>query len=248
MIISVINQKGGTGKTTTVVNLGSALQKAGKSILLVDLDPQGNMGYSLGISDSTHTIAEVFTGEVSFPAILVKSEGLLIAPADQRLSDAELSIYQTGGREYLLREMLKTAPESDFILIDCPPSLSLLTVNALTTSDAVLIPMQMEVLSLQGLDLIIQTIQRVKAALNPALKVLGILPVMLDKRRKLSSEIMQHIRENYEVKIFEASIRTSVRVSEAPSFGKSVIDYDPECTSARDYVRFAEEFLTEVDR
>lgn len=242
-IISVINQKGGTGKTTTAINLGCAFVRRAKNVLLVDLDTQGNLSYSLGINEFEKSMADVLLGDSKLEDILVEREGLKVAPADNQLADAELSLARTGGQEKALAEVLTNLKGYDFVLIDCPPSLSTLTINALLASDRVIIPMQMEVLSLQGLDQIIQTIDKVKSTFSKELDVEGVLPVMVDSRRKLSQEVKEHIQENYELRIFDSMIRNNVKASEAPSFGKSVIAYKPTSNSAVDYMHFADEIL-----
>ncbi|MBV6646280.1 MAG: ParA family protein [Cyclobacteriaceae bacterium] len=243
MIIAVVNQKGGTGKTTTTVNLGACLANQGKKVLLVDLDAQGSLSYSLGIGEVNKSIANVLLEDLPIRQILVDYEGLSVAPASIDLADAELSMTGMENREMILKEKLSGTSEFDFILVDCPPSLSLLTLNALTAAQHVIIPMQMEVLSLQGLDLITETIGKVRQVLNPDLSILGVLPVMVDKRRKLSSEVLNHIKENYDFKVFDSQIRTNVKASEAPSFGQSVLHYAPTSNSAKDYKTFTQEFL-----
>ena len=243
MIVSIVNQKGGTGKTTTAVNLGAVLARKKKKVLLIDLDPQGSLSYSLGISEFENSMADVLLGEVSINDTLQSAENMSVAPSDTGLADSELTIFQIENRESILKEAMGGVDKFDFVLIDCPPSLSLLTINALNASDRVIIPMQMEVLSLQGLDLIVNTISRIKDAYNPDLDILGILPVMVDRRRKLSMEVYDHIAENYQFKIFDSQIRTNVRATEAPSFGTSVIEYDPACNSAKDYMALGKEFL-----
>lgn len=242
-IIAIVNQKGGTGKTTTTVNLGCGLAKLGKKVLLVDLDAQGNLSYSLGILDINKSIGQVILGEVEFQDILVTREGLDVAPAEIDLADVEITIAGELARESLLRKILAKADGYDYVLIDCPPSLSLLTINALNAADRVIVPLQMEVLSLQGLDQIISTIKQIKEVLNNELEILGLLPVMVDSRRKLSHEIYEHIGENYDFKIFDSRIRTNVRASEAPSFGESLIAYAPTSNGAKDYMAFAKEIL-----
>jgi len=242
-IVSVINQKGGTGKTTTTINLGSALSKLGKRVLLVDLDPQANLSYSLGIEEPETTIADVFTGDKVLSEILIHRENLSIAPGANELVDIEISLVTQTDREHFLQNMLADAQDFDYILIDCPPSLSLLTVNALAASDEVVIPLQMEVLTLQGLSQILATVAKIRSAFNAKLKVKGIVVVMFDKRRKLSSEIEQYLQENIEEKIFQSRIRLNVKLAEAPSFGKSVLDYDPSSNGSQDYMALAEEFL-----
>ncbi len=243
--ISIVNQKGGTGKTTTVSSLGAVLAKAGKKILLVDLDPQGNLTYSLGVNEIEHTIGDVLMGDATAKQSIIhlQDEGLDLIPSSIDLANIEISLAQIEERELQLKKTLKGIGKYDFVLIDCPPSFSLLAVNSLSLSNEVIIPMQMTALSLQGLDLINATIEQIKDGLNPTLKVLGILPVMIDKRRKLSSEVKNYIQENFDIPLFESSIRNNVKAAEAPSFGKSVINYAPSSNSAKDYQEFGKEFL-----
>lgn len=242
-IVSVINQKGGTGKTTTTINLGSALSKSGKKILLIDLDPQANLSYSLGITEPANTLADVFAGVKTLKQILVHQNNLSVAPGSNELVDIEISLVNQEKREHFLKNILAGAKGYDYILIDCPPSLSLLTVNALAASDEVLIPLQMEVLTLQGLNQILATVEQIRAAFNPKLKVKGIVVVMYDKRRKLSTEIQEYLQENIAEKVFDARIRLNVKLAEAPSFGKSILDYDASSNGAKDYLALANEFL-----
>ncbi|WP_436516498.1 ParA family protein [Ekhidna sp. To15] len=242
-IISIVNQKGGTGKTTTSLNLGSALAKLGKKVLLIDMDSQGNLGYSLGL-DEGQTIADVFEGSNEIDQIIQEREGMHIVPSDMRLVDIELSLMDLDDRHNMLNSKIShLSSKYDHILIDCPPSLSILAVNSLYASDKVIVPMLMEVLSLQGLDQIIQTIDKINVSYSKDLEILGILPVMVDKRRKLSLEVKDYILENYEVKIFDSMIRNNVKASEAPSFGQSVIEYSPSSNSAKDYMNFANEIV-----
>lgn len=242
-IISIVNQKGGTGKTTTTINLGSALAKLGKSVLVVDMDSQGNLGYSLGL-DEGHSIVDVLEDKVDINSILQERESMDIIASDIRLVDLELSLIDLDDRHKVLSESLDNLSKSyDYILIDCPPSLSILAVNALYASDKIIIPMLMEVLSLQGLDQIINTIRKIQSSYDKQLEIWGILPVMVDKRRKLSEEVREYINENYDVRIFNSMIRNNVKASEAPSFGQSVISYAPTSNSANDYTAFAKEIL-----
>lgn len=243
-IVSVINQKGGTGKTTTTINLGSALQKLGKRVLLIDLDPQANLSYSLGITDPACTLADVFTGTKKLKDCLQDRDGLFVAPGSNELVDIEISLVNEKERERFLQQMLSEIKGFDYILIDCPPSLSLLTVNALAASKEVLIPLQMEVLTLQGLGQILNTVRQIKETLNPKLTVKGIVVVMYDKRRKLSSEIEDYLKENIDEYIFKQRIRLNVKLAEAPSFGKSVLDYDASSYGAKDYLGLAKEFIS----
>ncbi|MDQ4141823.1 MAG: AAA family ATPase [Bacteroidota bacterium] len=246
--VSIINQKGGTGKTTTTINLGRALSKLGKKVLLVDLDPQSNLSYSLGITEPKFTLADAFTGSKKIKEILVnKEENFFVAPGSHELVDIEISLVTQENRESFLKNILADVKGFDFILIDCPPSLSVLTVNALNASQQVLIPLQMEVLTLQGLNQILNTVKQVKTTLNPILKVKGIVIVMYDKRRKLSSEVEAFLQESVDEKIFLSKIRLNVKLAEAPSFGQSILDYDPASNGAQDYLAVAKEFL-EIQR
>lgn len=242
-VVAVINQKGGTGKTTTTINLGSALSKLGKKVLLLDLDPQSNLSYSLAVTNPDATLADVFQGEKSINDVIVEKNGLWIVPGSNELVDIEISLVSQPEREKFLKNILDQVKGFDFILIDCPPSLSVLTLNALSAAQEVLIPLQMEVLTLQGLDQIMNTVQKVKKAFNPKLKIKGIVVVMFDVRRKLSLEVLEYLQENVQEKIFRSQVRMNVKLAEAPSFGKSVLDYDSNSSGARDYAALAEEYL-----
>ena len=178
MIVSVVNQKGGTGKTTSTINLAKALELHGKRILLIDMDPQGSLTYSLGVVDIDKSIADVLYGDADLLEVIVEREGMDVIPASISLADVELSLVDVEDREYRLKYLLEKVDGYDFVIIDCPPSLSLLTINALAVSKYVIVPMLMEVLSLQGLDLISETLQKIKQSVNPELSVLGILPVV----------------------------------------------------------------------
>lgn len=241
-IVAVINQKGGTGKTTTTINLGSALSKMGHKVLLLDLDPQSNLSYSLAVASTDNTLAEAFIGTKALPEILIEKEGLWVVPGSNDLVDVEISLVSQPEREKFLKNLLADVKGFDYVLIDCPPSLSVLTLNALTAAHEVLIPLQMEVLTLQGLDQIMNTIKKVKKAFNPKLKIKGIVVVMFDVRRKLSLEVLDYLRENVQEKIFDSQIRLNVKLAEAPSFGKSVLDYDSSSNGAKDYKALAAEF------
>ena len=242
-VVAVINQKGGTGKTTTTINLGSALSKLGKKVLLLDLDPQSNLSYSLAITNAEPSLADVFLGNNSIKDVLVEKDGLWIAPGSNELVDIEISLVSQPERESFLKKILSEAKGFDYVLIDCPPSLSVLTLNALTAAQQVLIPLQMEVLTLQGLDQIMNTVEKVKKTLNPKLKIKGIVVVMFDVRRKLSQEVLEYLRGSVKEKIFDTHIRLNVKLAEAPSFGRSILDYDASSHGAKDYRALAEEFM-----
>ena len=246
MVTSIINQKGGTGKTTTAVNLGSALSIKKKKVLIIDLDPQGNLSYSMGINEMEYTMEDVLSGNKKIKEIIFDREGMMIAPADQRLSRLEFNSQDVP--EYLLRNALAQDKEYDHILIDCPPSLSYLTVNALSASDNVVIPVQLDVFSIQGLAQVMDTIDEMISSFNSELKILGVLPVLVDGRKKLTCEIKEYVKENFDICIFENQIRTNVKAAEAPSFGKSVINYCPASNSAEDYLKFSDEYLKKIEQ
>ena len=244
-ITTITNQKGGTGKTTISMNLGVALAMRGKKVLLIDFDPQANLTYSFGIHKPKNTIVEVLQGKQTIQTILVNKEGLDVAPSSSLLSDLELSIVNKIGREQLLKDRLKGLTGYDYVFIDSPPSLSILTINALTASTEVLIPLQMEILSLQGVTQLLKTIDEVKNVLNKKLKISGIVVSIYDSRRRLSGEVLNEIKNNLKEKIFNSVIRICVKITEAPSFAKSVLSYAPSSKGAIDYKNLAKEFLNE---
>jgi chromosome partitioning protein len=248
-IISIVNQKGGTGKTTSTVNLGKALVELGKKVLLLDLDPQGSLSYYLGANSNVWSISDVVLEDISFHNALIQREGLHIIPADISLADLELSLISYQGREQILKALLaQNVQEYDFVLIDCSPSLSVLTVNALVASNYVIIPLQLEVLTMHGLELILETIEQVKKTVNPALEILGILLLMYNKRRKITREVYSHIMKNYQfANVFETMVRTDVKLVEAPSFGQSVFSYAPQSNGAEDYLSLAREVITRIN-
>lgn len=239
MITSVINQKGGTGKTTTTVNLASALAKKKKRVLVLDLDPQGNLSYSLGVNEFEYSSSDFLLGTKGIKDVVIEREGFDVIPTDQRLSELE---FKAESPE-LLKNAIKKAEDYDFVLIDCPPSLSLLTINALTASEQAVIPIQLDVFSIQGLEQILNTIKQVREKYNKKLNVLGVLPVLVDGRKRLTVEVKDYVKENFDLKLFKTEIRTNVKAAEAPSFGQSVIHYAPYSNSAKDYSNFAAEFI-----
>ena len=246
MIISIVNHKGGTGKSTTTANLGSALANEGFKVLLVDLDAQGNLSYSLGITELNRSISHLFLEECLLQEAIYQYENLSVIPANHSLANVEISIANATERFNHLKDILAAAVGYDYILIDCPPSLSLLNANALNASQGVIIPMQMEVLSVKGLEMILETISTIKASINPDLEILGVLPVMADVRKNLYKEISEYVHENFSVPIFKNVIRSSVKAAEAPSFGKSVVHYAAASTAAKDYCLFAKELINQT--
>jgi len=245
MVISIVNHKGGTGKTTTTINLGSALSLLGHKVLLVDFDAQGSLSYSLGIDEHAPTISEVFYGERSIEQVLIEREGMHVLPANSILADVEFSMTKSEDRFGHLKSILSQLSDYDFVLIDCPPSLSLLTLNALVASDGVIIPMQMDVLAMRGLDSMLETIRNVHH-LNADLHIIGVLSLMGDQRKNMYQEVLNHIKTNYSIKVFKQSIRANVKTAEAPSFGMSVLRYAPSSGTALDYKQFAKELLKNI--
>jgi chromosome partitioning protein len=249
-IIAIANQKGGVGKTTTAVNLATALAAADKNVLLFDLDPQGNASTGLGISRQARAVTsyEVLLGTKPVKAATVATRVplLSVVAASVDLSGAEIELVGAERREYRLREALTAQVEAlpfDYVLIDCPPSLGLLTLNALVAAHAVLVPLQCEFYALEGLSHLVRTIERVKRHLNPALEIQGVVLTMFDKRNNLSDLVAADVRDHFGDKVYETVIPRNVRISEAPSHGKPVLLYDFRCPGAQAYVHLAGEVL-----
>ena len=242
MIIAVCNHKGGTGKTTTTVNLGKALALEGKSVLLIDLDSQANLSYSLGINASEKNIGDVIFKKATIKDAVIRKEGMDVVPTNNSLYQYEEAIIKNDYGYELLKDALQNL-NYDYILIDCPPSQSSLNINAFCAADKVLVPMLMDVLSLQGLNQILQSIKDVKEYLNSNLEVLGVLGVLVDERRHLTREILEYIQGNYPVTVFNNYIRANVKAAEAPSHGVSLIEYAPNSRAAADYIALANEIL-----
>ncbi len=254
-IISVINQKGGVGKTTTVINLAAGLSQLNKKILVIDLDPQGNATTGLGLSNmdnSIDTIYGVLNGTKEIQMVIKKTqyENLDVITSNVDLSGLEVETADDSNRAFILKTKLaaylnNSGGSYDYVLIDCPPSLSLLTVMALVCSNSLLVPLQTEFFALEGLTQLMKTIERIKVSLNPDLKIRGILLTMYDKRNKLSSQVEKEARDYFSEKVYSTVIPRNVRLSEAPSHGMPVLIYDRACPGSKSYFSFTDEFMSQ---
>lgn len=250
-IIAIANQKGGVGKTTTTINLGAALAQAGMRVLIVDLDPQGNASTGLGIAseDREFTTYELLLEDIALGDVIqpTSDKNLMIIPATVDLSSADIELISNEKRSFLLHDALRqTAMDSyalDYILIDCPPSLSLLTVNAMVAAHSVLVPLQSEFFALEGLSQLMLTIREVRQTANPNLRIEGVVLTMFDARNNLSGQVERDARENLGDLVFRTLIPRNVRVSEAPSYAVSVLDYDPNSRGAQAYRALAQELM-----
>jgi chromosome partitioning protein len=251
-IISVVNQKGGVGKTTTCMNLAASMAALGKKTLIIDLDPQGNASTGLGVpmNDRKNNIYEVIIDECSIKSAIRKTniKNLDIIPSVVDLSAAELELKEIASREFVLKTKINKLRQYQYIIIDCPPSLGLLTVNALAASKELIIPMQCEFFSLEGLSHLLRTVKLVKRGLNPELEIKGILLTMYDKRNRVSLQVANDVRKYLAGKVFTTIIPRNVRVSEAPSFGMPAIAYDHTCPGAVAYIKLVKEILTNDNR
>nr|WP_225219023.1 MULTISPECIES: AAA family ATPase [unclassified Fictibacillus] len=246
--IAVANQKGGVGKTTTSVNLGACLAYFGKKVLLVDIDPQGNATSGVGVDkgDIDQCIYNVLVEDVEVKDVIVETicEGLHILPSTIQLAGAEIELVPTISREVRLKRALeKVSSNYDFIIIDCPPSLGLLTINSLTASDSVIIPVQCEYYALEGLSQLLNTVRLVQKHLNTDLMIDGVLLTMLDARTNLGIQVIEEVKKYFQDKVYETIIPRNVRLSEAPSHGKPIIIYDPKSRGADVYLDFAKEVI-----
>lgn len=252
MIFAVTNQKGGVGKTTTVLSLGAYLSQKGKKILLVDVDPQANLTSGLGMShitrenDETNTVYDILVNSAKVQDVIIKTEyeNLDLIPSGIELAGAEIEMVNSFSRESILKKALDTVSENyDFVLIDCPPSLGLLTVNSLVACDKVLIPVQAEYFALEGLGQLINTINLIKSNLNSRLDIGGVIMTMFDNRTNLSKDVRSEIKQFFQDKMFKTIVPRNVKLSEAPSHGVTINDYAPLSAGAKAYKKLTEEFL-----
>lgn len=247
-IIAIANQKGGVGKTTTAINLSSCLAEKGKKVLSVDMDPQGNLTSGLGMEKGSvdKTIYDLIIGEASVDEVIVKNEidNLEIIPTSIDLSAAEIELIDIEDKEFILKNAIeKVKDDYDFIIIDCPPSLSMLTINAMTTADSVLVPIQCEYYALEGLSQLMHTVQLVKDRLNTKLEIEGVVFTMYDARTNLSLQVVENVKDNLEQNIYKTIIPRNIRLAEAPSYGMPINLYDSKSAGAESYRNLADEVI-----
>ena len=254
-VIAIANQKGGVGKTTTSINLSASLAVKGKKVLMIDSDPQGNAtsGYGIDKNDLDNTMYELILGECSIQDCIIKDviPGVSVLPSNVNLAAAEIELIGVEKKEYILKNEIDWVRDSyDFIIIDCPPSLSMLTVNAMTTADAVLVPIQCEYYALEGLSQLIHTVNLVKERLNPVLDMDGIVFTMFDSRTNLSNQVVENVKSNLEksIHVYQTIIPRNIRLAEAPSHGEPIQVYDPRSVGAESYMLLADEMIAGVGK
>ena len=252
-IIAIANQKGGVGKTTSAINLSAALAANKKKVLVIDTDPQGNTtsGFNIDKNDLEYTIYELILGECSIQDCLIKEviPNITVLPSNVNLAAAEIELIGVDKKEYILKNEVDWVKDQyDYIIIDCPPSLNMLTVNAMTTAHSVLVPIQCEYYALEGLSQLIHTVNLVRERLNPKLQIEGILFTMYDSRTNLSMQVVENVKQNLKQRIFKTVIPRNIRLAEAPSYGLPITLYDPKSTGAESYMALAKEVIERRDK